>query len=125
METLSQRWQSFWLVFSLSCQIRWGLWRLKRGVKAVRQMNPRQAAPIFTKWKWDASRIKDEEIRESFLTMLEHLEDYVKSQNQDKPDIESKPSFWLMLLLVATVVAALYLAMNTVHWLFAPLFHHL
>jgi hypothetical protein len=103
--------------------IHWTLYRLKLAVQTVKKMNPTQAAPIFTKWRWDASRIKEEELRNTFLDGITRMEQFVQTHNQDRPNVKSGPSGMMLLLLCMTCYVAVLLFFRLCHWLLAVLIH--
>ena len=62
--------QILWIKFQLWVYLR----RLKSAIQFLRTLSPSEAAPILVKWKWDASRLPDQRLRESMLDGIYRLE---------------------------------------------------
>lgn len=80
--SLAQEAKWFFTFWKLRLQIWWFGRNLKLAVREVMKMSIEQAAPIITKWKWDASRCDDVQIRDALLDSVYKLEEYLKRKHE-------------------------------------------
>lgn len=71
---------SYWI---MRARIWWFGRNLRWAIREVMEMPVDQTGPIITKWKWDASRISDPDIRDAMLTGVYGLEKYLKQKNEN------------------------------------------
>jgi hypothetical protein len=72
----------YWTLLRLRFLIWWRNLCLYLAIRAIWRMTENDAQHVLTKWRWDASRVPDEEYREKLFKLLVWVEEQRKLRRQ-------------------------------------------